>query len=136
MANTSSKSRSGNTSSRSQKTGSPKKSARTNTSGASRQTSSKGAPGRKQQPAPVDPGADSVLKKFASSRAAMPLIFIASVILITGIDLLISWNKYEMFFKILGVELPIAVVIWTVLTLVFSGRKAKGPDVRTPEDGE
>ncbi|MCR4557845.1 MAG: hypothetical protein K5779_08495 [Saccharofermentans sp.] len=62
----------------------------------------------------------------------MPLIFIASVILITGLDLLISWNKYEMFFKILGVEILIAVIVWTVLTLVFSGRKNK--DTEPAED--
>ncbi len=66
----------------------------------------------------------------------MPLIFIGAIILLTGIDLLISWNKYEMFFKILGVEILIAVVIWTVLTLVYSGRKNKEPDSRTQEDGE
>ena len=65
----------------------------------------------------------------------MPLIFIASVILITGIDLLVSWNKYEMFFKILGIEILIAVVVWVILTLVFSGRTKKDTDSGSAEDG-
>ena len=65
----------------------------------------------------------------------MPLIFIASVILIVGIDLLISWNKYEMFFKILGVEILIAVIVWVALTLVFSGRKNKDTEAGSSEDG-
>ncbi len=64
----------------------------------------------------------------------MPLIFIGAVILITGIDLLISWNKYDMFFKILGFEILIAVVIWVILTLVFSGRKNKNTDSAPSED--
>ncbi len=64
----------------------------------------------------------------------MPLIFIASVILIVGIDLLVSWNKYEMFFKILGVEILIAVIVWVILTLVFSGRNKKDNDSASLED--
>jgi hypothetical protein len=64
----------------------------------------------------------------------MPLIFIAAVLLITGIDLLISWNKYEMFFKILGVEILIAVVVWVILTLVFSGRTKKDTGSGSEED--
>ena len=64
----------------------------------------------------------------------MPLIFIGSVILIVGIDLLVSWNKYEMFFKILGVEILIAVVVWAILTLVFSGRKNMDTDSGPAED--
>jgi xanthine/uracil permease len=66
----------------------------------------------------------------------MPLIFIAAVLLITGLDLLISWNKFEMFFKILGVEILIAVIVWVVLTLVFSGRTKKDSDNESAEDEE
>ena len=130
MANTA-KSRSGNTSSKSSRTGSTKKPARSNTTRASSSRSSS-----KKAPAPVqtESEADSLFRKFASSKAAMPLIFIGSVILIVGIDLLVSWNKYEMFFKILGVEILIAVVVWALLTLVFSGRKNKDTDSGPAED--
>ena len=130
MANTA-KSRSGNTSSKSSRTGSTKKPARSNTTRASSSRSSS-----KKAPAPVqtESEADSLFRKFASSKAAMPLIFIGSVILIVGIDLLVSWNKYEMFFKILGVEILIAVVVWAILTLVFSGRKNNDTDSGPAED--
>ncbi len=58
----------------------------------------------------------------------MPVIFIAASLLIVGLDLLISWNSYETFFKILGVEVLLAVVVWVILTLVFSGKKNKDTD--------
>ena len=130
MANTA-KSRSGNTSSKSSRTGSTKKPARSNTTRASSSRSSS-----KKAPAPVqtESEADSLFRKFASSKAAMPLIFIGSVILIVGIDLLISWDRYDMFFKILGVEILIAVAVWAILTLVFSGRKNKDTDSGPAED--
>ena len=65
----------------------------------------------------------------------MPVIFIAASLLIVGLDLLISWNSYETFFKILGVEVLLAVVVWVILTLVFSGKKNKDPDGGPAEDG-
>jgi hypothetical protein len=49
-------------------------------------------------------------------------------LLITGIDLLVSWNKYDLFFKILGIEVLIAVVVWVILTLVFSRKKNTGSE--------
>ena len=73
-------------------------------------------------------GFAGVINKFAASKAAMPVIFLGAVILIVGLDLLISWNKYEMFFKILGIELLIAALVWGVMTMVFSGKKNKDSD--------
>lgn len=64
----------------------------------------------------------------------MPIIFIAASLLIVGIDLLISWNSYETFFKILGVEVLLAVVVWVILTLVYSGKNKKGVDSISSED--
>ena len=127
MANTS-RSRSGNSSSRSSKTGSSRK----NTRSASSRSSSR----RTSAPVQAPQNPDSAFKRLASSKAAMPLIFIASVILIVGIDLLISWNQYSLFFKILGVEILIAVIVWTVMTLVFSRKKQKEPDSEYIEDEE
>ena len=125
MAN-SSGSRSGKSTSRSTKAASSKKPARTTTQ---RSSARRTAP-----PVQVESGVSSLFSKFASSKAAKPLIFIAAVILITGIDLLVSWNKYEMFFKILGIEILIAVVVWVILTLVFSGRTKKDTDSTPVED--
>jgi Na+-translocating ferredoxin:NAD+ oxidoreductase RnfE subunit len=125
MANTGRSRSSG--SSRGSKSSTSKKSTR---SSGSRSTS------RKTTTAPVqtESGASSLFKKFASSRAAMPVIFIAASLLIVGIDLLISWNSYQTFFKILGVEVLLAVVVWVILTLVYSGKNKKGADSISSED--
>ena len=122
MAN-SGRSRSTGTTSRSTaKKSSSKSGARSNTT---RKTT-------KSSPAPAQSGSglSDAFGKFASSKAASPLIFLAAVFLIVGIDLLVSWNKFEMFFKILGIEILVAVVIWGILTLVFS-RKSSNTE---PED--
>ena len=92
---------------------------KTTRSSASRSSSSRGN-SRKNVQVQDESGFAGVIKKFASSKAASPIIFIAAVLLIVGIDLLVSWNKYELFFKILGIEVLIAVVVWIILTLVFS----------------
>ena len=118
MANTGRSRSSG--SSRSSKSSSSKKPAR---SSGSRSTSRKTT-----APVQTESGASSLFKRFASSRAAMPVIFIAASLLIVGLDLLISWNSYATFFKILGVEVLLAVVVWVILTLVFSGKKNKDTD--------
>ncbi len=118
MANTGRSRSSG--SSRSSKSSSSKKPAR---SSGSRSTSRKTT-----APVQTESGASSLFKRFASSRAVMPVIFIAASLLIVGLDLLISWNSYETFFKILGVEVLLAVVVWVILTLVFSGKKNKDTD--------
>ena len=125
MANTG-RSRSAGSSSRGSKSSPRKTSARSNNSrGTSRRTTA---------PQPEESGSSAAFKKFAASKAATPLIFIAAVLLIVGIDLLVSWNSFELFFKILGIEILIAVVIWIILTLVFSGKKNKDPDGGTAED--
>ena len=74
------------------------------------------------------------ISKFASSKAAMPLIFLAGIILLIGIDLLVSWNSFEVFFKILGVETLIAVFVWVIMTLVFSRRSTKEPEPDSAND--
>lgn len=116
MANTSKSGRSrSSSSSRGSKKSPSKSSSRSNTS---RRTT-------KSAPVQNDSSLESGFKKFASSKAATPVFFIAAVLLITGIDLLVSWNKFELFFKILGVEILIAVVVWIVMTLVFSRQSTK-----------
>ena len=121
MANTS-RSRSG--SSRSSKSSTAKRTSRSNStrSGSTRSNASRSASRRTEVPQETGSGFADAFKKFASTRAAMPLIFLGAVLLIVGLDLLISWNKYEMFFKILGIEVLLAVIVWVVLTLFFSGK--------------
>ena len=64
----------------------------------------------------------------------MPLIFLAGIILLIGIDLLVSWNSFEVFFKILGIETLIAVFVWVIMTLVFSRRSTKEPEPDSAND--
>ena len=127
MANTGRSRSSG--SSRSSKSSTSKKTTRTTRSSGSRSTSRKTT-----APVQAESGASSLFSKFASSRAALPVIFIAVSLLIVGIDLLVSWNSYQTFFKILGVEVLLAVVVWVILTLVYSGRKNNGTDSVSSED--
>lgn len=121
MANTGK--RSSSTSSR----GSKKSTSKSSRSNASRKTT-------KSSPAAQESAFSRIVSKFAASKAAMPLIFIAAVILLVGIDLLISWDNFGTFFKILGVETLIAVVFWVIMTLVFSRRSAKESDSEPAED--
>ena len=105
--------------------GSKKTASRSNSrSNSGRKTSSRG----RSAPVKEESGFAGIINKFAASKAAMPVIFLGVVILIVGLDLLISWNKYEMFFKILGIELLIAALEWGIMTMVFSGKKNKDSD--------
>ena len=102
--------------------------AQKSTSGKSaRSTGTRKNSGRNSAPVQEESGFGGLIRKFASSKASSPVIFIAVVLLIVGIDLLISWDKYAMFFKILGIEVLLAVIVWVILTLVFS-RKNTDPD--------
>ena len=109
-------------------TGTRKASSTRKPAGNGRQTGS--GRGRSSRQAPPPPSR-SFLEKFISSplmrRMTMPIIFIAVILVIVGIDLLFSWNDFNGFFKLLGIELLVAVVIW-ILKLVFTKSK-------TSEDG-
>ena len=103
--------------------------AKKSTSGkTARSTSTRRTSTRNAAPVQEESGFVAAVKKFAASKASSPIIFIASVLLIVGIDLLISWDKYAMFFKILGIEVLLAVIVWVILTLVFSGKKNADSD--------
>lgn len=52
---------------------------------------------------------------------------IATITLIILIDLLISWNNYDRFFIMLGIELILAAVIW-ITGLVLSLGKDSASD--------
>ena len=103
--------------------------AKKSTSGKSaRSSSTRRSSGRNTAPVNEVSGFGDLVRKFASSKAAKPIILIAVVLLIVGIDLLISWDKYAMFFKILGIEVLLAVIVWVILTLVFSSKKNNDTD--------
>ena len=101
-------------------TGTRKASSTRKPAGNGRQSSS--GRGRSSRQTPPPPSR-SFLEKFISSplmrRLSMPIIFIAVILVIVGIDLLITWNDFNGFFKLLGIELLVAVVVW-ILKLVFN----------------
>ncbi len=66
---------------------------------------------------------EKIISNPVLSKLALPIIFIAAVLVIVGIDLIVAWNDFSRFFKILGVELLIAVVVW-ILKLVFAKSKS------------
>ena len=114
--------------SRSRSTGSSRGAKRSTSGKTARSTSTRRTSGRTAVPVQEESGFVTAVKKFAASKASSPIIFIAAVLLIVGIDLLISWDRYAMFFKILGIEVLLAVIVWVILTLVFSGKKNADSD--------
>ncbi|MBR6487986.1 MAG: hypothetical protein IKT20_03680, partial [Clostridiales bacterium] len=62
------------------------------------------------------------------SRMMLPVIFIIAVLVIVGLDLLFAFNDFSRFFKILGVEILAAVIVW-VLKMVFAKSKSSEDSV-------
>ena len=58
----------------------------------------------------------------------LPIIFIIAVLVIVGLDLLFAFNDFSRFFKILGVEILAAVIVW-VLKMVFAKSKSSEDSV-------
>ena len=58
----------------------------------------------------------------------LPIIFIIAVLVIVGMDLLFAFNDFSRFFKILGVEILAAVIVW-VLKMVFAKSKSSEDSV-------
>ncbi|MBO4681183.1 MAG: hypothetical protein J5623_04710 [Clostridiales bacterium] len=106
-------------SSRQSSTRRPSSSGRKPANGRQATRSGRSAPQVQQQP--------GILERVVSSpimgRLAAPLIVIAGILVLVGIDLLISWNDFSRFFKILGIELLVAVIVW-ILKLVFAKSKS------------
>ena len=56
---------------------------------------------------------------FSKTRIFVPVAVVAVLVLLILLDLLLSWNNYDRFFKILGFELLLAGIVW-VIGLVLS----------------
>ena len=100
----------------------------------SKKTGGKSAPRKasssRKQPAPqqTGPSAADIWDIFKGSRFFAPVITIVAIFLIIGLDLLFSWNNYELFFKILGVELIIAFAVWIINLMISLGKDKKNSD--------
>ena len=69
---------------------------------------------------------------FSKSRFFKPVVTVLIVLIVIGLDLLISWNKYDRFFKILGIEILITAVI-LVLKLALTSNK---PETKINKENE
>ena len=77
---------------------------------------------RKESPAVTDTvTAGDYWHAFTGTRAFIPIITILATLVIVGIDLLISWNGFNLFFKLLGVQILIVFAVWIIRILVSLG---------------
>ena len=90
----------------------------------------------RKQPAPQQsgPSAADIWEMFKGSKFFAPVITIVAIFLMIGLDLLFSWNKFELFFKILGVELIIAFAVWIINLMISLGKDNKN-NTDTGSDG-
>ncbi len=56
---------------------------------------------------------------FSKTRFFVPVASVVVIALLILVDMLLAWNDYDRFFKIMGFELLIVGIIW-VIGLVLS----------------
>ena len=99
-------------------------STRSTSSGRSGRGSSASSGRRKKvQPAPVEDDSPSFFSKLWESHWGKLLYGIVVLLLIIGLDLLISWNKYDLFYTILGIEIVVAMLVGWIVYLIIERRK-------------
>ena len=103
---------------------------RTSASGSRKPASGRqGSSSRRSAPVQPEPGLSEKIKSSPIlSRMMLPVIFIIAVLVIVGLDLLFAFNDFSRFFKILGVEILAAVIVW-VLKMVFAKSKSSEDSV-------
>lgn len=78
-------------------------------------SSSRSASHRSTQSAP---SFASLFFKFAKNPAGKVLLYILGVLVIIGLDILITLNNFDRFFVLLGIELILSVLIgWVIFVL-------------------
>lgn len=108
---------------------------RSNGKKTTRKPAQRKASSARKKPPVQDTGitAGDIWNMFKDSRFFAPVITILAVFLIIGLDLLLSWNSFELFFKILGVELILAFAVWIINLMVSLGRDKKNTDSYSDE---
>ena len=69
---------------------------------------------------------------FSKTRAFFPVMTVLIITVVVLLDLLISWNNFDRFFLILGIELVVVAVIWIIGLVMSIGNEAQNSDT----DGE
>ena len=87
----------------------------------------KKAPPRKQEPIITENKSNSVdyFHAFSRSRFFKPVITILVILVVFGIDLLISLNHYDKFFKIMGIEIILVAVVLVIILAISTSRSGK-----------
>lgn len=69
---------------------------------------------------------------FSKTKAFFPVMTVLIITVVVLLDLLISWNNFDRFFLILGIELVVVAVIWIIGLVMSIGNEAQNSDT----DGE
>lgn len=72
------------------------------------------------------------LHQFTKTRAFIPVSIILITVALVLIDMLIAWNKYDLFFKILGFELIILAIF--VMFILIMGMSTTLPAKKEKEE--
>ncbi len=86
---------------------------------ASRPKSSSNASRSRKAPVKAEPQVTykDMFHRFSKTRFFRPVMTVLIILVLVLLDLLFSWNSYNVFFTLLGIELLAGIVIWIVLLL-------------------
>ena len=70
-------------------------------------------------------GAADYFHAFSKSRFFKPLVNIVIVLAVIGLDLLISWNKYDRFFGIVGIEIIIVALVLAIKLAMSTNKETE-----------
>lgn len=94
---------------------------KTSTSSGSSKSRRSSSSNKKPQPTEVEVGFGDYWHAFSKTRVFVPVMVILVSAVLIGLDLLIAWNGYKLFFTLLGIEILIAVAVWLIRTVLSIG---------------
>ena len=97
------------------------------------QSSAKSNNTKSRQPQEVEVGIGDYWHAFTKTKAFIPVLSIVIALLLFGIDLLVSWNGYELFFLLVGFEL-IAAAVARLIYMIYTMGKNKAASTVTYDD--
>ena len=100
-------------------------SSRTSPKSSSKATASKRSASSAPKDDIVEVGIGDYWHAFTKTRVFVPIMVILVTAVLVGLDLLISWNTYERFFMLLGIELIIAAAGWLIIMIYSIGSSKK-----------
>ncbi|SCW27163.1 hypothetical protein SAMN02910456_00202 [Ruminococcaceae bacterium YRB3002] len=84
----------------------------------------------------VEVGFGDYWHAFSKTKAFVPVISVLVTLLLIGLDLLISWNGYRMFFLLVGIELLAAAVGRLIYMIYTMGKNKADSMVSAGDDNE